>query len=81
MTIQVDEAGPFDVPKEHTYELQGATVVAQRRDPYGFFHLKQDKGKLPDRFTGAYTSLSEVERAMREYQTELNLRQKDKVIG
>lgn len=74
MTIQAEEAGPFDTPKEHTFELKGATVIAQRRDPYGFFHLHQEKGTLPARYTGVYTSVFEVERAMREYQAELNLK-------
>lgn len=70
-TIQAEDNGPSDTPKEHTYELPGAKVIAQRQDPYGFFYLRQEKGKLPDKYLGAYTSLFEVERATREYQTEL----------
>jgi len=72
MTILQDESSPLDAPKEHVYELDGATVIAQRRDPFGLFYLRQEKGKLPDKYANnSFTSLFEVERATREYQTEL----------
>lgn len=65
--IDNDDGG---TPKVYTYEVDGKEVTATRVDPYGFLYLTQVKGTLPEKYTGAYTSTSEVERAIKEYTNE-----------
>jgi hypothetical protein len=77
MTIQLDDSLPQDSPKEFTYDVGNFKITVKRQDPYGFFYLTQDKGKLPDEYTGAYTSLYEVDRVIREYNTKVKLKNKE----
>ena len=62
------DLGPNDVPNKKTYPLANGTVItAHRTDPFGFWHLELDKGTLPEKFKGSYTSTHEIERAIKDY--------------
>jgi hypothetical protein len=51
-----------------TYELDnGNKLYAERKDPFGFIELHLDKGPLPERLLGKYTSYDEADRAIQQY--------------
>lgn len=70
MTTQADDNGGFDTPKEHPFELDGITLIAQRQDPYGYFYFKSES-LVPEELSGAYTSLFEVERAANTFNNKI----------
>lgn len=72
-TIPQDNDGT-ETSKEYTFELEGNTLTAKREDPYGMFRLKLNKGKLPDKYQGLYTSTFEIEKTLSALQTELNVK-------
>lgn len=56
------------VTSTKTFELDtGNTIYAERRNPYGHIHLHFDKGPLPEKLQGAYTSYDEAEKAINRY--------------
>ena len=52
----------FKLPYEETAENQrvietnGAKIFLNRKDPFGFWYIKFERGEMPDILTGAYTS-------------------------
>ena len=71
------ETGPHDTPKAKMFPMpDGSEITTKREDPYGFWYLKSNRGELPVKFQGAYTSLPEVERALRDYTNSIKVQEK-----
>lgn len=67
-----------DAPSVGTVEDSGIKVNFTRTDPFGFIHLFLDKGELPDRYKGQYTSADAAETDARIYIEEVKRQKKDK---
>ena len=48
-------------------ELEGRVFNLQIRQPHGHCFIKPEKGKVPDELSGAYTSPSRAEMAIKRY--------------
>jgi hypothetical protein len=56
--------------KKRVFELEnGNKLHAIQSDPYGFWTLHLDKGQLPERFLGQYTTWDAVVKDVERYQT------------
>ena len=51
----------------------GNTLYAERTDPYGFWKLHLDKGQLPERYLGLYTTWDAVIQDVERYETDRKL--------
>ncbi len=45
-----------DYSRVRTIEVEGNRINLTQTDPYGHWFISWDKGKLPERLSGAYTS-------------------------
>lgn len=45
-----------DLSPQRSIEVDGNKLNITRRDPFGWWYISWDKGQLPERLTGAYTS-------------------------
>lgn len=71
MATEQDEIGPHDMPTTKTFPVGDVNITAIRKDPFGFWYLKSDKGDLPVKYQGAYTSMAEIEKAIKDYSNSL----------
>ena len=56
--------------KKRVFELEnGNKLHAVQSDPYGFWSLHLDKGQLPERFQGQYSTWDAVTKDVERYQT------------
>lgn len=56
--------------KKRMFELDnGNKLWAVQSDPYGFWQLHLDKGQLPERFQGHYTTFDAVTKDVERYCT------------
>jgi hypothetical protein len=51
-----DPISPKDLPSIRTIEFEGNKMTIQRTDPFGFWYLHLNRGQLPAKLRGAYTS-------------------------
>jgi len=68
--MEGDKMQEFDeaTTSRRTYELDGGNkLYAERKNPFGFISLHYDKGPLPERLLGEYTSYDEADRAIQQY--------------
>lgn len=57
-----------------TFELSnGNKLYAKQTDPYGFWYLNLDKGQLPEKFLGAYSTFDAVVKDVERYEILRNL--------
>lgn len=62
---------PQDLPKVRSFDVpNGRKITLKQEDQYGFWQLHLDKGQLPAKFTGQYTSRIEAEKAIELYRRE-----------
>lgn len=71
-----DDIFDEEYDKEHTgkyrkIEVEGNVIHIRCEDPYGFWYVSVEKGTIPDRLKGAYTSFDQALR-------DVNLWLKDK---
>lgn len=60
--------------KKRLFELEnGNKLWAVQSDPYGFWALHLDKGQLPEKFQGQYSTWDAVKKDVERYQTLRNL--------
>lgn len=58
-----------DLSRTRIFELDnGNKLYAKQTDPYGFWYLNLDKGQLPDRFKGAYSTWDALKMDVDRYQ-------------
>lgn len=68
MILYDEPTGNTDLPPVRLFPLKnGNTVKASKDDEYGFWYLSLTQGTLPPDFKGAYTSIEEVEKAIKRY--------------
>lgn len=53
-----------DAPKVLSFTDDGKTVTMERQGDHGFIFLSINKGKLPEKYTGAYTSFEVAKQAV-----------------
>lgn len=69
--INLDTIPEKDLTKVRTIELDtGRTLKLVCTDPYGFWFFHLDKGQLPGWMTGAYSNVTEAEKALKKYLEE-----------
>lgn len=57
-----------DGKREEFYLTSGKTLVAESRDPFGFWFFKWEKqGVVPERLSHAFTSKAEAVKALHAY--------------
>lgn len=56
-----------DAPKTPTVEIDDNTVLLNRVDPYGHIFLSLAKGELPEKYRGAYTTMTLASHAAQMY--------------
>lgn len=65
------EKSDTELSKRRVYTMNGGnSLIATCVDPYGFWYLSLEKGNLGDKYRGAYTSIDEVEKAIKAYTNE-----------
>lgn len=72
VNLTLDDIFDPEYDKEHTgskkkIELDGNTVHIETRDPYGFWHLSLEKGQLPEKYKGGYTTFTQALNAANEW--------------
>lgn len=50
-----------------TYDLGNNKAFIKQTDPYGFIYITLERGQLPDKLQGAYTSYDYAERDLKRY--------------
>jgi hypothetical protein len=61
-----------DLRNKRSIELtNGNKIHFERSDPYGFWKVHYDKGQVPVKLQGQYTSFEQAEMAVRGYLTDL----------
>lgn len=59
---------PKDLGRHRTLALEnGNKVHFKCSDPFGFWTINMDKGKIPESLSGNYTTFDHAEKAMRAY--------------
>jgi len=78
LDTQMFDAGEVkDLSKVRTVELEnGNTIIIENKDPYGFWYVHYEKGQMPKKLHGAYTSFDYALSAVRHY-----LQEKDEKIA
>lgn len=56
-----------DAPRERHLKLWGNIVKFRCSDPYGFWKISLDKGNLPPKLKGEYTTYDEAVKAAKNY--------------
>lgn len=74
MDIRIlDHIGDKDMANERTVILDnGNKIHMKRSDPFGFIAVNWDKGQMPAKLKGQFTSFDEARRAVDGYLAELN---------
>lgn len=65
--MMTPEDNDKDFSKERQVEEGGRTFLVKPVDPFGFWYISLPKGKTPNDLNGAYTSLLEAEKAIKNY--------------
>ena len=69
---------PYDETSENSrvVETNGAKIFLNRKDPYGFWYVKFERGEVPEVLSGAYTSAELAMSAINKYLEEHKTRDK-----
>lgn len=59
-----------DLSTDRTMNLHNNVVHVYKEGPYGMWFVRLEKGNLPDKLKGAYTSFYEAEKAVKYYYVE-----------
>ena len=70
--IPSDEDMPEDQTATRHVEVDGRKFTINATDPYGLWHIKPDKGRVPAVLEGEFTSPSEAEQAIKAYMAAKN---------
>ncbi len=63
--------GPNDIGRHRIYKLEnGNKIHIKATDPYGFWYINLDKGQLPEKLKGAYTTLEMARKDIERYLAE-----------
>lgn len=65
-----DHVNDKDLSNERVFDLGTNKIRVIRTDPYGFWHISFERGQLPKKLKGNYTSFDQAEKAVRAYLTE-----------
>lgn len=71
--IFVDQYDKEHGGKSHKITLPNNTVHIRCEDPYGFWKISLEKGQLPEKFKGEYTTLTQAIRAAETWCSEKKL--------
>jgi hypothetical protein len=71
--IFVEEYDKANNGKAHKIVTTGNTVHFTSEDPYGFWRMTLDKGGLPAKYQGSYTTLAQAIQAAQAWITEKKL--------
>lgn len=56
-----------DLASVRIFQLDNNKVIVEKDHQYGFWSIKFEKGRMPDKLTGMYTSFSEAEKAVKSW--------------
>lgn len=56
-----------DTPNMHVIRIDHNKLILERTDPYGFWVIHYEKGQLPEKLKGSYTSYEEAKKAVTLY--------------
>lgn len=60
-----------DAPKSIEFDLEdGNKILMKRKNPYGFLYMELLEGQLPDKYTGAYTTIEAAMESANIYKDE-----------
>jgi len=59
-----------DLSNDRTLKLDNNTVHIRKSDPYGFWSISMERGQIPHKLKGHYTSFTEAEKAIMHYLNE-----------
>ena len=69
--MNYDVISDKDLSKIRTIELDnGNMLIVENKDPYGFWYVHYEKGQLPKRMQGAYTTWEYALAAVKRYLAE-----------
>lgn len=58
--------------RKYVVDLNNNKIKIEARDPHGFWYLSQERGRMPDEYSGAYTSMTQALEALNKYLSEKN---------
>lgn len=64
-----------DATSTRKFPYKKTEIIAEARNPYGFWRLRLANGKLPKELEGDYTSIHEVEKAVKPFVAETMIAQ------
>ena len=67
MFDMIEAKSDKDLSNDRTMKLNNNMVHVYKQDPYGFWFVKLEKGQIPDKLKGAFTSFYEAEKAVTYY--------------
>lgn len=71
--------GDKDLGNKRSLTLEnGNKIYFERKDPYGFWYIHYDKGQMPEKLRGAYTSYDRAKLAVDSYLANLKPEKKEK---
>lgn len=56
-----------DLPNVRQYDLGNNKINIERHNPFGFWKLKLERGQLPEKYRGWYTSVDDARKAVLDY--------------
>ena len=56
-----------DRPLRKEWDLGNNKLIAEPRDPHGFWYVHFAKGQVPASLSGAYTTIAALERGVNQY--------------
>ena len=63
--------GPQDLGRHRVFHLEnGNKIHIKAEDPYGFWRINLDKGNLPEKLKGMYTSVEMARKDVERYLAE-----------
>lgn len=60
----LDQNTDKDLSSVRTFQLDNNKVIVTKEDPFGFWSIKFEKGRLPDDLSGHFTSFDKAEKAV-----------------
>jgi hypothetical protein len=60
----LDQNTDKDLASVRTFQLDNNKVIVTKEDPYGFWSIKFEKGRLPNDLSGHFTSFDHAEKAV-----------------
>lgn len=62
-----DQNSDKDLAAVRTFQLDNNKVIVTKEDPYGFWSIKFEKGRIPSELSGQFTSFDIAEKAVLHY--------------